>query len=61
MSVKMSFEQKHSSAAGVLAHLQENERDLQIYALKKLDLIVHNAWHEISEHLSKMYSILSAN
>jgi len=57
----MSFEQKHSSAAGVLAHLQENERDLQIYALKKLDLIVHNAWHEISEHLSKMYSILSAN
>ena len=54
--MKMAFENKHSSASGILAMLQENDRNLQVYALKKLDLIVHQAWHEISEFLSKMYN-----
>jgi len=37
-----------------LAQLQDSSRDVQIYALKKLDQIVHYAWHEIADHVSKI-------
>ena len=46
--------QRHTSAQGILAQLQDSSRDVQIYALKKLDQIVHYAWHEIADHVSKM-------
>jgi 26S proteasome regulatory subunit N2 len=45
---------RHTSAAGVLAQLQDPQKDVQIYALKKLDSIVHYAWHEIADHVSRM-------
>ena len=45
---------RHTSASGILAQLQDPSRDVQIYALKKLDQIVHYAWHEIADHVSKM-------
>lgn len=50
----MMFTEKHATAAGVLAQLTDPSRDVQIYALKKLDQIVHYAWHEIADHVSKM-------
>ncbi len=40
---------RQSSAAGLLAMLNDNERDVQVYALRKLDQIVDVAWHEISD------------
>ena len=46
---------KHTSAQGVLAQLADPSRDVQIYALKKLDTLVHYAWHEIADHVSKMF------
>jgi hypothetical protein len=32
---------RQTSASGILAQLQDPSRDVQIYALKKLDQIVH--------------------
>lgn len=49
--------QKHYSAESVLPYLYEKERDLQIYALKKLDLIVDHAWHQISDKISKIEAL----
>jgi len=34
--------------------LSDKERDIQVYGLKKLDQIVQTAWHEISDHVSKV-------
>ena len=45
---------KHTSAAGILSQLSDPSRDVQVYALKKLDQIVHYAWHEISDHVPQM-------
>lgn len=45
---------RHTSAAGILAQLSDPSKDVQIYALKKLDQIVHYSWHEIADHVSKM-------
>eukprot|EP00124_Ichthyophonus_hoferi_P002517 Ihof_evm11s174 gene=Ihof_evmTU11s174 len=41
-----------TSAAGVLAML--NDSDLQVYALKKLDVIVDIFWAEIADHITKI-------
>lgn len=54
MSHLFSDRVRQSSAAGVLAQLKDPNREVQIYALKKLDQIVHVAWHEISDDVSKM-------
>ena len=51
----LNFEGRHSSAQAALAMLSDKERDIQVYGLRKLDSIVHTAWHEISDHVSKMY------
>ena len=37
-----------------MAQLSDPSRDVQIYALRKLDSVVHYAWHEIADHVSKM-------
>ena len=50
----MNFAEKHISAAGVLAQLNDPSIEVQRYALKKIDSIVHYAWHEISDHVPKM-------
>jgi len=41
-----------------LSLLREGERDMQIYALKKMQLIVHQCWHEISDHLSHIEALV---
>ncbi|XP_047130799.1 26S proteasome non-ATPase regulatory subunit 1 isoform X1 [Hydra vulgaris] len=43
-----------TSAAGVIALLDEPEPDLKYYALKKLDSIVNQFWAEISEVITKI-------
>lgn len=45
---------KQASAQAALAMLNDPEKDIQVYALQKLDHIVHYAWHEIADHVSKM-------
>ncbi len=40
--------------AGILSLLEEREEELNIYALKKLDLLVDQFWVEISESITKM-------
>ena len=39
---------------GVVTLLDEEEPELQSYALKKLNEIVHNFWAEIADSVSKM-------
>ena len=46
------------SATNFLAMLNGNEVSQQVYALKKLDLIVDNQWHEISDALPKIESLV---
>ena len=46
------------SATNFLAMLNSNEVSQQVYALKKLDLIVDNQWHEISDALPKIESLV---
>ncbi|CAM1154103.1 Uncharacterised protein g11070 [Pycnogonum litorale] len=43
-----------TSAAGVLSLLEENEPELKIFALKKLDEIVNEFWPEISDAIDKI-------
>ncbi|KAJ3148007.1 proteasome regulatory particle base subunit [Geranomyces variabilis] len=43
-----------TSAAGVISLLDENEDELKVYALKKLDGIVDQFWAEISDAVSKI-------
>ena len=44
-----------SSAAGVLALLQEPEPELKEHALKSLNALVPVFWAEISEEIALMY------
>lgn len=44
-----------SSAAGVLALLQEPDPSFKQHALKALGLLVPQFWAEISEHIALMY------
>jgi len=44
-----------SSAAGVLALLQEPDPIFKQYALKALNPLVPQFWAEISEHIAIMY------
>lgn len=39
---------------GVLSLLDEKETNLQIHALKKLNELVDQFWHEIADEISKM-------
>jgi hypothetical protein len=40
--------------AGIISLLEEPMPELQVFALKKLDLIVDEFWPEISEIIEKM-------
>ena len=46
------------SATHFLAMLQAREVSQQVYALKKLDRIVDYQWHEISDALPKIESLV---
>eukprot|EP00123_Amoebidium_parasiticum_P013699 comp22103_c0_seq1/m.32265 comp22103_c0_seq1/g.32265 ORF comp22103_c0_seq1/g.32265 comp22103_c0_seq1/m.32265 type:complete len:931 (-) comp22103_c0_seq1:132-2924(-) len=43
-----------TSAAGVLALLDEPDTDLQVFALERLDEVVDQFWAEIADHISKI-------
>jgi len=43
-----------TSAAGIIALLDENEQELKYFALKKLDGIVEDFWAEISDVITKI-------
>ncbi|XP_031549266.1 26S proteasome non-ATPase regulatory subunit 1-like [Actinia tenebrosa] len=43
-----------TSAAGILALLEEGESDLKVYALDKLNVIMDDFWAEISESVAKI-------
>nr|CDI55816.1 probable RPN2-26S proteasome regulatory subunit [Melanopsichium pennsylvanicum 4] len=43
-----------TSAAAIVALLDENEPELQSYALKRLDSLVHQFWPEIADAISKI-------
>ena len=43
-----------TSAAGVISLLDEPQIELKIFALNKLNLIVHEFWAEISDVVDKM-------
>ncbi|EST08654.1 Proteasome/cyclosome repeat [Kalmanozyma brasiliensis GHG001] len=43
-----------TSAAGIVALLDEQESELQSYALKRLDSLVHQFWAEIADAISKI-------
>lgn len=47
-----------TSAAGVISLLDEPQIELKIFALNKLNLIVHEFWAEISDVVDKMYICL---
>ena len=54
-SVLSSMVRLLSSAAGVLALLQEPDSIFKQYALKALNPLVPQFWAEISEHIALMY------
>ncbi|XP_064455516.1 26S proteasome non-ATPase regulatory subunit 1-like [Ornithodoros turicata] len=43
-----------TSAAGIISLLDENQTELRVFALKKLDSIVNEFWPEISEAIEKI-------
>ncbi len=43
-----------TSAAGIIALLDEPEQEIKNFALQKLDHIVNEFWAEISEAVDKM-------
>uniref|UniRef100_T1J4R4 26S proteasome non-ATPase regulatory subunit 1/RPN2 N-terminal domain-containing protein n=1 Tax=Strigamia maritima TaxID=126957 RepID=T1J4R4_STRMM len=43
-----------TSAAGIISLLAENENDLKIFALRKLNLVVDEFWAEISDAIEKI-------
>ncbi|KAF9376591.1 proteasome regulatory particle base subunit, partial [Mortierella sp. AD011] len=43
-----------TSAAGVIALLDEHDDDLKVYALQKLNGLVDQFWAEISDAVSKI-------
>ncbi|EMR09366.1 hypothetical protein PNEG_02316 [Pneumocystis murina B123] len=45
------------SVGGVLSLLDEKETDLQIHALKKLNELMDNFWHEIADEISKIETL----
>mmetsp|Transcript_25435 Transcript_25435/g.19176 ORF Transcript_25435/g.19176 Transcript_25435/m.19176 type:complete len:154 (-) Transcript_25435:2437-2898(-) len=54
---QLDYSLNPASVGGILSNLNEGERDLQIYALKKLKDVVHQFWHEISEHVHLIESL----
>lgn len=44
-----------TSAAGIIALLDEPEQEIKNFALQKLDHIVNEFWAEISEAVDKMW------
>jgi len=46
-----------SSAAGLLALLEEPDEQLQLYALKKLDTVVHDHWFELSPSIAAVEAL----
>lgn len=46
-----------TSSAGVLALLDENDIDLQVFALEKLNELVNDFWPEISERIEKIETL----
>ena len=43
-----------TSASGVISLLDEPQMELKVFALNKLNLIVHEFWAEISDVVDKM-------
>lgn len=46
-----------TSAESLLALLDESDQTLQVYALEQLNLLVDEFWAEITNQVSRMYSI----
>ena len=46
-----------NSAQGILSLLDEKDFDIKVYALKKLSLIVDQAWPEIANYISTLDEI----
>lgn len=43
---------RSQSAQGILSLMQEDNVDVKVYALNKLNLVVDQTWPEIANHLS---------
>lgn len=50
-----------TSAAGIISLLEENQTELRVFALKKLDNIVDEFWAEISEAIEKIEVLYEDN
>lgn len=50
-----------TSAAGIISLLEENQTELKVFALKKLDNIVDEFWAEISEAIEKIEVLYEDN
>uniref|UniRef100_A0A023GMA3 26S proteasome non-ATPase regulatory subunit 1 n=1 Tax=Amblyomma triste TaxID=251400 RepID=A0A023GMA3_AMBTT len=50
-----------TSAAGIISLLEENQTELKVFALKKLDDIVDEFWAEISEAIEKIEVLYEDN
>ncbi|KAH8041292.1 hypothetical protein HPB51_014573 [Rhipicephalus microplus] len=50
-----------TSAAGIISLLEENQTELKVFALKKLDNIVDEFWPEISEAIEKIEVLYEDN
>lgn len=50
-----------TSAAGIISLLEENQTELKVFALKKLDTIVDEFWAEISEAIEKIEVLYEDN
>ena len=48
-----------SSALGILNLLKENDVELQTYALRKLNLVAHQCWHEMANYLADLYRLFT--
>ncbi|CAJ0630347.1 8402_t:CDS:2 [Entrophospora sp. SA101] len=46
-----------TSAGGIISLLDESEEQLKIYALQRLNSVVDQFWAEISEAISKIYTL----
>ena len=48
-----------NSAQGILSMIEEKDQDIQIYALKKLNLVIDQAWPEAASYLSQLEFLAS--
>ena len=48
-----------NSAQGILSLLEEKDKEIQLYALEKLNLVVDSCWPEIANYLSELERLSS--